>query len=253
LRIYPDYVQAHSDLANVLASLGWFDEAIAHYQRALNIRPDFAAAHNNLAGALFGCGRIDEAIAEYRMALKIRPDYAGARENLGNVLAGSGRFDEAIVEFQKALEIKPDFTQVRRSLGMAISRRDGILSGLIRQREWLLAHPDDAARLNDFAWLRATSPNASVRDGAEAVELAQRAVKLSGGRDPAILGTLAAAYAEAGRFADAVETARTAVDLATRQDKPALAESIKTKIPLYEARTPFRETWHSSALRSEQP
>ena len=67
------------------------------------------------------------------------------------------------------------------------------------------SRPSDTNLLNDTAWILATNPNASVRDGAEAVELAQRAVKLSGGQEPAILDTLAAAYAEAGRFADAVE------------------------------------------------
>ena len=87
----------------------------------------------------------------------------------------------------------------------------------------------------------ATSPNASLRNGREAVDLAQRAVRLSGGREPAVLGTLAAAYAEAGRFSEAVETAQKALDLATKQNKPRLAESIRAKISLYKATTPFRQ------------
>ncbi len=87
----------------------------------------------------------------------------------------------------------------------------------------------------------ATNPNASARNGVEAVEYAQRAEKLSGGREPAILGTLAAAYAEAGRFPDAVRTARNALKLALQQNNSTLAESIKAKIPLYEVGTPFHE------------
>ena len=88
---------------------GRIDEAIAHYQKALEIRPDYAEAHNNLGIALAGRGRIDEAIAHFQKALEIKPDYAEAHNNLGIALAGRGRIDEAIAHFQKALEIKPDY------------------------------------------------------------------------------------------------------------------------------------------------
>ena len=105
----------------------------------------------------------------------------------------------------------------------------------------LRSQPDDIALLNETAWVLATNPNASIRNGAEAVELARRAVQLSGGREPAVLGTLAAAYAEAGRFAEALQTAREAAKLAAQQNNRPLAESLNLKISLYEARTPFRE------------
>ena len=83
--------------------------------------------------------------------------------------------------------------------------------------------PNDVAILNDTAWLLATNPDASVRSGAEAVELAQRAAKLTDGRRPAILGTLAAAYAEVGRFSEAVKAAERAIALASaRGDNEAV-------------------------------
>ena len=107
--------------------------------------------------------------------------------------------------------------------------------------------------LNDTAWLLATNPNASVRNGPEAVELAQRAVRLSGDQEPAILGTLAAAFAEAGRFPEAVQTARKALDLATQQNKQTVAKSIRAKIPLYEAGSPFRELQQPFPVRSTTP
>ena len=113
----------------------------------------------------------------------------------------------------------------------------------------LRLRPNDAALLNDTAWIWRPIPNASVRNGTEAVELAERAVKLSGGHEPAILGTLAAAYAEAGRFPEAVQTAHKALDLARQQNKQALAESIQAKIRLYEAGKPFHElqVWPAKA------
>ncbi len=107
--------------------------------------------------------------------------------------------------------------------------------------------------LSDIAWELATNPNASIRNGAEAVELAERAAELSDRREPAILGTLAAAYAEAGRFVQALETARKAVELATQQDKQPLAESIKAKISLYQSQTPYREMQPLATPRADHP
>ena len=117
----------------------------------------------------------------------------------------------------------------------------------------LRARPDDVALLDDTARVLATNPNASIRNGAEAVELAQRAAQLSDRREPAILGTLAAAYAEAGRFSEAVQTARKALDLATEQNKQSLAESLKAKIPLYEAGTPCHEMQPLVTPHSDHP
>ena len=99
----------------------------------------------------------------------------------------------------------------------------------------------------------ATDPNISLRNGPEAVELAQRAIELTDGKSPAILATLAAAYAEAGRFADAVQTAHKALDLAAQQNEPALAESIQAKIHLYEAGRPFRESRSAFAKTALHP
>ena len=99
----------------------------------------------------------------------------------------------------------------------------------------------------------ATNPNASIRNGAEAVELAQRAVQLSDGREPAILGTLAAAYAEAGRFAEAVKTAEQALALASSQNNAALADTLRTRIKLYQSNSPYRELQQPSPPPSGHP
>ena len=185
----------------------------------MKIKPDYANAHYNLGVALASRGRTDEAIAHFRAAVKIKPDYANAHYNLVCALASRGRIDEAITHYHKFLEIKPD----------------------------------DIHALNDLAWLRATCPKSSFRDGAEGVALAQRALRLSDGREPIILDTLAAAYAEAGRFPDAVQTARKALELAERQNKAALAKNVKARMRLYEAGTPYRESRSSTSLPATQP
>ena len=219
----------------------------------MNINPDFAEAHNNLGAALAKTEHVDEAMAEYQKALEIDPNFALAHNNLGFLLAHHGRFDEAIAHFQRAWELKPDYANAHNNLGIAQSQREGILKALAGRRESLRSRPDNVALLNDIAWTLATNPNASIRKGAEAIELAQRAVQLSDGREPAVVGTLAAAYAEAGRFSEAVQTARQALELATQQNNPSLAESIKAKIPLYEAGIPFRAMPQAPAAGSIQP
>jgi len=105
----------------------------------------------------------------------------------------------------------------------------------------LRAVPEDVGVLAQAAWALATCPTASVRRGAEAVALAERAARLSGGHEPSVLDALAAAYAEAGRFPDAVRTAERALDLARQQGNAQLAVGLDARAALYRARTPFRE------------
>ena len=185
--------------------------------------------------------------------MTIKPDFPEARNNLGVALVGRGRVDEAIAQYQTALKIKPGDVNARQNVEIARSQREKILAALAQRRELLRSRPKDVTLLNDTAWLLATDPNISVRNGPESVELAQRAVALSDGGRPEIFATLAAAYAEAGRFAEAVQTARKALDLATQQHKQALAESLQAKIRLYEMGTPFRELQSSPAKASVRP
>ena len=253
LETKPDDVVAHNNLALVLASRGQIDAAVSHYEKVLEINPDFAESHNNLGATLASRGQIDAAISHYEKALEIKPDCVAAHVNLGAALAGRGQIDAAIDHFQKAIEIKPNDVGARRDLEVVLSERKRILTALAAQRELLRSRPKDTTLLNNIAWMLATNPNASVRNGAEAVDLAQRAVELSDGKSPEILATLAAAYAEAGRFAEAVQTASKALDLAIQQKKQPLANSIEVRIRLYEAKTPFHESQASPAKTSIRP
>jgi protein O-mannosyl-transferase len=249
----PDFAEAHSNLGFALARRGRLDEAAAQCRKALEIKPDCADAYNNFGFALEKGGRFDEAIPKFNKALELNPDFAGAHNNLGAALVALGRLDEAIIQFQMVLKTKPDHSDARNNLAIVQSQREELRKMLAGRRESLRSRPDDLALLNDTAWMLATNPNASIRNGAEAVELAERAVQLSGGREPAVLGTLAAAYAEAGRFSEAVDMARKASERAAEQNNQSLAESIKAKISLYEARTPLREIARPSSSGSSKP
>jgi Flp pilus assembly protein TadD len=252
LELKPDFAEAHNNLGVALAGRGQMDEAIAHYREALESKPDYADAHNNLGIALAGRGQLDEAIGHYREALKTKPDYAEAINNLGVALAGRGQVDEAITRFRRAVVLKPDYVGARINLGLALAGRGQAGEAIAQYEEALRIEPDNGAALTCLAWMRATCSDARLRDGPQAVSLARRAIDRSAG-DANALDALAAAYAETGRFAEALQTARRAADLAMRQNERALAESIQARIGLYRTGAPFHEPPPSPAATPARP
>ena len=189
-------------------------------------------------------GQTDEAIAHYRKALHINPNDALAHCNLGVMLAKNGSVDEAMDQFRETLKIKPDYPGARENLGIVESRREELLKALAKRRELLQSRPDDVALLNETAWLLATNPNKSIRNGPEAVKLAKRAVRLSDARQPAVLGTLAAAYAETCQFTDAAQTAQRALALASSGNEVALVNALGEQLKLYGVGSPYRDRLH---------
>jgi tetratricopeptide (TPR) repeat protein len=235
---------AHDNLGAALAQNGRVDEAIVQFQAALVIQPDYAVAHYNLGNALFQAGQADEAIVHYQRALAARPGYAEAHDNLGNVLFQKGQVDEAIIQFQKAAAIRPDNAITRFNLGNALLRKGRMDEAIAHYQKALAIQPgfvEAQGSLARIAWVLATSPNPSVRNGSKAVELAQQTDRLSGGENPAMTATLAAAYAEAGRFSEAITTAQRALQLASSQNNPPMVAALDAQLKLYQAGSPFHE------------
>jgi tetratricopeptide (TPR) repeat protein len=239
LQVNPAFAEAHNKLGNALLQKGRLDEAISHLQKALEINPDDAEACNNLGMALGQKGRVDEAIAHYQKALEIRPDYVEACNNLGVALGRKARVDEAIACYQKALELNPGYWLAHNNLGSAFLQKGNVGQAIAHFQQSLEIKPAQPAIQNNLAWLLGACPEASLRNGAKAVELARQANALTGGDNPTILHTLAAAYAEAGRFSEAVETAQHALHLAEAQSNTTLAGQLQLEMKLYEAGTPY--------------
>ena len=202
---------------------------------------DFAQAHDNLGNALLQAGRLDEAMVQYRTALQIRPGNAKAYNNLGNVLLEKGKVDEAIVQYQTALEIDPGYPEGHNSFGYALIQKGRMDEAIAQFQAAIEGKPDYVEPQNNLAWLLATTAQATLRNGNRAVELAQRANQLTGGKNPVILRTLAAAYAEAGQFDDARQSAQTAFKLAQAAGHPDLAKQVNDELKLYAAGIPFHE------------
>lgn len=276
IRLKPDYPQAHNNLGNALASQGKFDQAISHYSEALRIKPEDAGAHSNLANVLASQGRFKEAIDHYSQALQIKPDNFEAHNNLGVVLADQGKLDEAIDHYSEALRIRPDYANAHNDLAVALEKQGRIEEAVDHYYEalriepnntithiqlalvWLsqertdkaIEHyqkalslsPDSTVVLNNLAWILATHENSNFRDGARAVKLAEKACTLTGYKNAVSLDTLAAAYAEAGRFHEALQAAQKASKLAVAEGRVELAKEIERRMQLYKAGKPFYES-----------
>ena len=248
LEIQPDNARVHNNLGNALLQNGQLDEAIAHFQKALEIQPNLAVVHDNLGAVFLKKGQIDEAIARFRRALDIQPGLVEAHYNLGLALFQKGQLDSAIAHFAKVLEIQPDLADAHANLGTVFLQKGQVAEAMVHFQKVLELQPQNIQVLNNLAWMLATSPDASVRNGTRAIGLAQQAEQLSGGKDPAIITILAAAYAEAGRFPEAVATAQQALQLASIQTNTAVLNALQTQIKCYQAGSPFRDTSLTNTL-----
>jgi len=272
LKLTPNVVQVHNNLGNALQSQGRVDEAISHYEHALRIKPDHARAHNNLGNALVSRGRLTEAVNHYRQALQINPDYAKAHNNLANVLSSQGEFDEGISHFRRAVQIKPDYAEaycnmgkafqsqgrfeeaidcynqalqttpddpdVHDSLGQIFEAQGSLAVALNHYRHALRSRPDWPELLIRTARIIATAPQPEILDVKQAVRLTQQAAQLTGYKNPAVLDKLAAAYATAGQFDQAIATAKIAIRLAGEINAEDLANQIRKHLKIYEQTRP---------------
>jgi tetratricopeptide (TPR) repeat protein len=241
LRLKPDLAEAHYNLGLALWQAGKAQEAIRHFEQALEIDPAYAEAHNNLGNSLFALGRMSEAVEHYQTAIQLKSDYADAHVNLANVLVAQGKFDEASTHYQLALLLAPNSAQITYKLGLALQGQRKFQAAIAQYQKVLELEPRHALAHNNLAWLLATCPDASLRDGSRAVELARKAEQLAGSSHPEVLDTLAAAYAEAGQFSEAIETAKKALQLVSAQHNSAMADAVRARLKLYEANSPYRE------------
>jgi len=208
LHIDPRAPQAHTSLGFVLLKRGQPEQAIPHYRQALKGIPHHAETRYGLGYALLSVGQVDEAIEHYSHAVRVKPDMVTAHDHLGHALALTGRIEEALAHFRQALELQPDHLSSR----------------------------------NNLAWRLATRAGRTASEAEEAVRLAERTSALAGGENARYLNTLAAAYAAAGRYDEAVTTAQKALRLAVESSARELSDEIRSQLELYRQRKPYTQT-----------
>ena len=211
------------------------------FTHALAVTSNNDVALNNLGIIFLDKGQLDEAISKLQAAIDLRPENAPAHDNLAKALLKKGQVAEAMVHYRKFLELEPASVEARNTLGTVLIQQGHVREAVEQWQEVLATEPENGNAASNLAWVFATCPEDSIRDGKRATELGKRALRISGGKIPMIYKVLAAAYAETGRFADAVETAQRGADLATIQGNPDLAAELQSNIALYQSGRPLRD------------
>jgi tetratricopeptide (TPR) repeat protein len=237
----PRMASAHSTFGLAAMKLGQTNEAMWHYTEALRLQPELADAHYNLANALAGQGQIEAAREHYEAALHSDPGSADAHNNVAYMLAREGKLDRAESEFRSAVALQPDLWQAHYGLAALLARQGRVPEAMQQYRATLAIRPDFLEALTRLAWLLAVHPDSRARNGTEAVELAERACRLTQYRQPTVLMTLAAAYAEMGRFPEATSSAQKAQGLARAAGQTELARKNQQLLERFQAGQPYRE------------
>ena len=242
LQMQADSWDAEYNLGTALVAKGQVDEAILHCERAVGMRPTDPDAQVSLGNALFAKGRIDEAIAHYQKAITAQPDHFLARYSLGHALLEKGELEGAIQFCRSALLLRPSDADCQTTLAIALEEKGNPTEAIQHYQKALELAPKSISTLTNLAWLLATSQDASLRNGAKAIELATQADRLVGGTNTLVLRTLAAAYAENGEFTNAIRTARSAMQLARMHGEDSLTADLGQQIALYQLGMPYRDT-----------
>ena len=238
---------AHNDLGVILAERKNYPAAAAHFNASLAANADNENARLNLAQLLIAQGHYDEARHHLELGLAHNPANSQFHEHLADVLTQLGQPRAAIVQLQAALRLETKFHTTTRLALAGLLHATGKYTEAVEQYRAILAtKPDLTEPLNNLAWILATCPDDSVRNGRKAVDYAEYACLVTKFKDAHIVGTLAAAYAEAGRFSEAVITGDFAVNLASANQDWQLAEIGRQLLSYYRA----GKAWHEPAVFS---
>ncbi|KKM70562.1 hypothetical protein LCGC14_1439490 [marine sediment metagenome] len=284
----PDHARVHFNLGRSLGREDRLDESIKCYRRAVELRPRYVKANNNLAVALIRKGELDEAFEYLRRALKIDPEHTNshgalaaiyadrrewaeaerhyrkfldlqkrperriqAHEGLGEALARQGKLAEANQQYTAALRIDPKDSRAHNGLGNVLAQQDRFVLAVKQYRLALQSDPRSVPAMNNLARLLATCPRRALRDGAEAIRLAQQACRATNYRSHVFCATLAVAYAEAGLRQKAVKEIRRAIRLAKEKGDIQSVQDHQKQLYQYMADQPHRPP--PAHIRPRQP
>ena len=241
LTLDPNYTEASHNYNQVQLVRDKLPEAADHYLAALKRQPGLAVWHLNYAGLLQAEGKLEEAVGQMREYFRMDPGNPYAEFNLGKALFLAGKLEEAAGHFENVLKAAPQSVDPRFQLARILVLQKKDSQAADRFREVLQLKPDHIQALAGLAWILATSPDSRVRNGGEAVQLAEHASSLTGGKDAESLDRLAAAYAEVGRFSDAIQAGEKALALANASKKSDSVATLEKHLEAYRASKPWRD------------
>lgn len=244
---------AYYNRGNAWSNKGKYNRAIADYTKAIEIDPEYADAYHKRALAWKKKGNYKKAVADYKKAaneyrkdsiatitrvIEIDPKNAEAYFYRGNVWYDKGDYNNAIADYTQAIEIDPQYAKAYNKRGLAWENKGDYNSAIADYTKTIEIDPKEADAYNKLAWLKATCPDGNYRDGVRAVECAKKAVELK--ETYYTLGTLAAAYAEAGRFQDAIKTQKRAREKLKEEDYEKKLAECEERLASYKAGNPWR-------------
>jgi len=272
----PRYPESYNKRGMAYAELGAFDLAIADYNASIALKPTHAEAYRNRGAAYGKKGAVRQAVADFTKAIEIDPYSSEAFKNRGLAYEQTGLFELAVADYDKAIALHRDYSEAYHTRGRLYGRmgrldlairdlteairlnadlanayqdRAVVYQRMGRDREAIedfhrvvQLQPDRAKILASLGWTLATHHDAELRNGPEAVRLAQRACQLTQYKIFGAIDTLAAAYAESGQFDLAVETASKALELALASGNERPAQEIRRRISLYKSGKPYHQT-----------
>jgi Flp pilus assembly protein TadD len=221
---------------------GYWKDTQTLFGHTLAVTKGNFVAHDQLGEALARAGKREEARAHFDAALRLNPNYPPSLSNMSQLLMSEGRFEEAAELLKRLLASHPDHAVTHSDLAMALAHQGKAEEAMPHYLEALRLKPSQPEILNNLAWLLATHPRAELRDGARAVSLAEKACELTSRTNFWMLSTLAAAYAEAGKFPEAVSTQQKVCSLSKEQGVAGQQlESFDKRMELYRAEQPYRQ------------
>ncbi|HST30571.1 MAG TPA: tetratricopeptide repeat protein [Chthoniobacterales bacterium] len=232
---------AQGVLGAALARKGRLDEALAYLEKALQLNPKLARVHFNLANILMERGQMADAVSNYETELQLYPNFPEGHNNLANALLRTGKIDEALGHLRIALKLNPNYPEAHNNLAIVLSQKGQMREAIGEWKRTLLIDSNNLEAQCNLAWVFATFPDSAVRNGTQAVESAEKAIQLSGGKNARIWRLAAAAYAEAGRFPEAIKAAQNGLALAEAEGNSALAQTLQANIKLFEEGSPLRD------------
>jgi tetratricopeptide (TPR) repeat protein len=240
LQIRPNYPAANISLAAILITRKQFDEAMAHLQTALKMKPDDATAYFNMGLIFEAQQKFDKAIHAYEQAVRLDRNKSDTFNHLGGLKREKGLLDEAAECFRQSIRIAPAYAEAYYNLAVVLQMQGRIEEAVGCYRQALQLKPDFITALNNLAWILSTSPDSKIQNPAEAIRLARKACELTSFGNTGVMDTLAVAYAAAGQFKEAIETAQKALNLANTAGQTDIVKEISKRLQLYQAGKPYQ-------------
>jgi tetratricopeptide (TPR) repeat protein len=241
LELNSDYADARFNLGNAYLHESQWTEAIENYHKTIVLEPERAVVHGNLGIALFSQGRKNEALDQFRLATDLAPDDPEAHYNLAEALRELGKPDQAIESYRRALQIKPNYAAASLELARLYVQTGKQADAVAQLRNVLKSEPDNPRALNSLAWIEATSKDAVIRNGAHALQLAQKASAQAEGKNPIYLRSFAAACAAMGKFDDAKTATTQAIAIVRAAKREDMARDLESDLTQYERKLPLRQ------------